>query len=167
MNRTLRLTLSEAPGSLVLKQALPWVAKYPSIPAPIDRGASEAAFYQAVAATPVVGGRMPALLGVDPSAHLLLLEDLGSAADLTRWYHAAEPDQVAQEAAALSGWLSALHAIDTPPALYNRAMRELNHEHLFVVPFSAGNGLDLGPLGERAPEDRALRHGGAPRARPG
>jgi 5-methylthioribose kinase len=48
MNRTLRLRLNGR--SIVLKQSVPWVAKYPQIAAPADRIFVEAAFYRAAAA---------------------------------------------------------------------------------------------------------------------
>ena len=50
MNLTLRLTTAE--GSLILKQARPWVEKYPHIEASSDRSLVEIAFYEAAAKRP-------------------------------------------------------------------------------------------------------------------
>src|SRR3990172_12931089 len=47
MNLTLRLKTTER--SFILKQARPWVEKYPSIEAPAARARVEAGFYRAVA----------------------------------------------------------------------------------------------------------------------
>ena len=47
MNCTLRVTTTRR--SFILKQARPWVEKYPQIAAPVERARVEAAFYAAVA----------------------------------------------------------------------------------------------------------------------
>jgi 5-methylthioribose kinase len=44
MNCTLRVQTSER--TFILKQARPWVEKYPQIPAPWNRAEAEARFYQ-------------------------------------------------------------------------------------------------------------------------
>ena len=51
MNHTLRIVTDV--DSIVLKQSVPYVAKYPDIPAPINRDRVEAAFYQALVGTPM------------------------------------------------------------------------------------------------------------------
>ena len=75
MNLTLRVTTSER--SFVLKQARPWVEKYPQIPAPVDRALVEIEFYEAVASIPAVRDAMPRLVGADRGSRLILLQDLG------------------------------------------------------------------------------------------
>lgn len=144
MNTTVRVTTGG--GSLVLKQSVPWVAKYPDIPAPHDRVIREARFYQMVYPYPEVAGRMPDLLGLDIVQRLACFSDLGRAGDLTALYardHAVSDDAVQ----AVAAWLSALHALEFGPeeqqALPNRDMRALNHEHVFVFPLRPDNGLDL------------------------
>jgi 5-methylthioribose kinase len=52
MNLTLRVVTSKR--SFVLKQARPWVEKYPQIAAPVDRALVEIAFYEAAGAVPEV-----------------------------------------------------------------------------------------------------------------
>ena len=47
--------------SLILKQARPWVEKYPSIAAPVERAASEARFYHFAAKSSSVAAMMPRL----------------------------------------------------------------------------------------------------------
>lgn len=142
MNLTLRVATTS--GTLIVKQARPWVEKYPSIPAPVERTAVEHAFYRAVAGLPGVAGMMPRVLAFDPDMHVLVLEDLGSLMDLTAVYRGVRlPDAAIGD---LAGYLAALHAgtrgkAGSFPA--NAAMRLLNHEHIFVVPLDPRNGLDL------------------------
>ncbi len=143
MNLTLRIRTDRR--TLIVKQARPWVEKYPQIPAPWDRGRYERRFYERVRAIDAVAGRMPRLLDFDPDATCLLLEDLPDAADFTFVYRQSTAP-TAEELAALADYLVALHretAGEPPEAFANRKMRELNHQHLFVVPLQADNGIDL------------------------
>ncbi len=140
MNLTLRVTLRDR--SLILKQGRPWVEKYRHIPAPWERTLVEGAFYDAVRGWPDVAERMPALLHLDARDRIIVLEDLGSAGDYTSVYAGGSID--GPDFDSLIAWLAALSRVKPPWAgLANRAMRELNHEHIFTLPLSAGNGLDL------------------------
>lgn len=142
MNRTLRAQLGNR--SLILKQSVPFVAKYPQIPAPAERIAVEAAFYAATASHSAIASRLPKVIGFDADNRLLALEDLGMAADFTHVYQRGGETLIPHIPALLS-WLSALHAMPVLSAdeFDNRAMRELNHAHIFRIPFAADNGLDL------------------------
>ncbi|MFU8814544.1 MAG: phosphotransferase [Pseudomonadales bacterium] len=160
MNRTLRVSLarigSRQPGrSVILKQAVPYVARYPHIPAPVERLEVERAFYGIVSRSAALAVRVPGVLGADMSNHLLCLEDLGEAADFTSLYQTA--GDAAQRGAVRGGqltalvyWLWKLHALDlgsdTPGCLENRAMRRLNHAHIFEIPFANDNGVALSPV---------------------
>lgn len=142
MNLTLRVATRFT--SLIVKQARPWVEKYPSIAAPVERTGVEHAFYRAVAGIAPVARMMPRVLGFDAGAHVLVLEDLGPLSDLTAVYRgvALPPEAVT----ALAAYLAFLHgsargACASFPE--NLAMRRLNHEHIFVVPLDPNNGLDL------------------------
>ena len=138
MNRTLRLVT--AGRSVVLKQSVPFVAKYPDIPAPHDRDRVEVAFYREVGRRPELAGAMPACLGHAPEHHLLAFEDLGSAADYTSAYQDGDLPGLD----ALAAWLSALHGqTSADPVFENAEMRALNHAHIFEIPFVADNGIDL------------------------
>ncbi len=149
MNLVLRAEINDG-SSVIFKQALPWVAKYPQIPAPVSRLDSEAAFYQAVAAQPALVMRTPAVLGYHRGHHLLCMQDLGEVGDMTHLYTGG--DAPPEREPALNGlvyWLWKLHALpvapDLPRVLENRDMRELNHEHIFVLPFTPDNGVELSP----------------------
>jgi 5-methylthioribose kinase len=143
MNRTLRVTTSAR--TFILKQARPWVEKYPHIAAPWDRIAVEAGFYELVASVAALAAMMPRRLWFDAASRLLALEDLGAAQDLTSVYRGDELAPLELEA--LAAYLRVLHRsfVDatSKPDFANRAMRELNHQHIFVVPLAAENGVDL------------------------
>ena len=144
MNCTLRVRT--ASRSLIVKQARPYVEKYPSVAAPTERAVMEGRFYRETAHNPDLRAAMPALLDVDEAEHLLVLEDLGQATDFTTCYQTGQVLPAA-DVAALTTYLSVLHnqfRTDQPdPAFANQAMRQLNHEHLFDYPFRADNGFDL------------------------
>jgi 5-methylthioribose kinase len=155
MNLTLRVVTPER--RLIVKQARPWVEKYDHIAAPWDRGVVEARFYSRVASIAAVRAGMPQLLGADPDARVLVLEDLGDGGDCTGVY--AGVTLADADVEWLAAFLRALHDATRDavgPGLENRDMRALNHEHLFVVPLARGNGLDLDRFepGLRALADR-------------
>ena len=144
MNLALRVT---PPGgrSFILKQGRPWVEKYPQIPAPFERTLIEAAFYAEVGRDRQVAALMPGVLLVDEANHVLALEDAGSGGDFTSIYvDGAIPEATVDT---LLDWLARLAAIAVPAERHaifaNRAMRALNHEHMFSFPLREGNGLDL------------------------
>lgn len=142
MNLTLRATLSDG-STRIVKQSRPWVEKYDQIDAPFDRSLVEAAFYRAVATENAVAGAMPRLLGDEPASRTLVLADLGAAADFTPVYSNATIADA--EINSLAHWLAALHAMRVEPGelLANRAMRELNHQHIHEIPLMETPLLDL------------------------
>lgn len=132
---------------LILKQAKPFVNKYPQIPAPVDRAEVEKKFYTLTAPFPGIKKFLPALTGYDAANHILVLEDLGTGADYTFVYRKGER-LAFDELQSAVGFLSELHgagfgaeAIAAFPD--NLALRQLNHEHLFVYPYMEENGFDL------------------------
>lgn len=143
MNLVLRVTTPER--SLVVKQARPFVEKYPHIPAPPERTLVEATWYRLVEGRPELARRLPQLVGVDEELPLLVLSDLGPSSDLAGAY-AGEP-LAEDDLQALVDWLAALHEgfcrDEGARRLTNDAMRRLNHEHVFEVPLRPDNGLDL------------------------
>ena len=143
MNYTLRVTTSER--SFILKQARPWVEKYPQIAAPRERALVEGRFYEAVSADAELAAMMPKFLGLDAASHILALEDLGEARDFTTLYQGAALAETQTDA--LAEYLSKLHCspgdADRKNAFANRAMRTLNHLHIFDYPLQLENGLDL------------------------
>ena len=143
MNFTLRVVTDER--SFILKQARPWVEKYPQIAAPWDRALIEGRFYEVIAGTPAIAGKMPKLIGLDKISRIIALEDLGEARDFTYLYRGDDLSQAELEE--LMKWLSHLHRLFTASEFMeefaNREMRELNHQHIFQLPLAPENGLDL------------------------
>lgn len=155
MNRVLRARCHDR--SFILKQAVPYVARYPQIAAPIERLDVEAAFYETIASAPTLNRHAPSVCGYDPEAHLLCLQDLGERGDFTSLYPDQEPEQrrpagnrpsstTLPPLKELGAWLGALHSIPVDESLRcrftNQAMRSLNHAHIFEIPLQADNGVD-------------------------
>ncbi len=142
MNLTVRVWTDRR--SVILKQARPWVEKYEHIAASPDRAVVEERFYRRVASIPGVASRMPKLLAADATACALLLEDLCGARDLTAMYRGETLDD--DDLRRLASYLRVLHTSttgDPDPHFANRAMRALNHEHIFRVPLDPAARLDL------------------------
>lgn len=161
LNLTLRVSAGER--SAILKQARPWVERYPAIAAPVERSSVEASFYRLVHATPALAGFMPQLISVDPAWHILLIEDVGLQADAATHYARVVADITAQ--ARLIDFLVRLHALNPPVTALpcNREMLAVNHAHIFVLPFAQAD-RDLAEtaavLGDRYLANKgALLHG--------
>ncbi len=133
MNYVLRINLPDR--SLIIKQARPYVEKYPTIPAPEERVIIEGEFYKKAATNHELRAAMPSLIKVDKENHIIILEDLGEANDFTFLYKQGV-QLTEKEAHSLGCFLSVLHnsfkAIDSDELMANRKLRSLNHEHTFI-----------------------------------
>ena len=152
MNCVVRARLDAPPHSLIVKQARPWVERYPDIAAPPERARAEARYFELVGHVPDLAAASPTLVHYDGGDQVLVLADLGEAPDLATLYRGGEDwlrpvGGHASLLAALCAYLTTLHVhfADWPPArpVANKAMRRLNHEHVFALPFRPDNGLDL------------------------
>jgi 5-methylthioribose kinase len=147
MNYTLRIKTSDK--SLILKQARPYVEKYPSIPAPVERASMESAFYKTAAKWPGTAAQLPRLIDFDEEEHIQVVEDLGAGRDFTQYYRKNEKFPSAYLKTLLD-FLKELHtqskSLNKSTDFRNRAMRELNHFHMYVFPFDKNNGFDLDGL---------------------
>lgn len=129
--------------TFILKQARPWVEKFPQIDAPAERVAVEAQFFQHLQKVAAINSFAPTFLGFDSSNFILATQDLGQGADYSFLYQrnkALSLDEIKD----LLRYLSALHQ-HSPPANFpsNLAMRQLNHEHIFNFPYQIENGFNL------------------------
>ncbi len=140
MNLTLRVQAKDR--TFIIKQARPWVEKYPQIDAPVERSIIEGEFYDIISNHEKLKQLTPEVLGKDPSSFLLVFEDLGVSSDYTDLY-ASDKALNKNELEALMVFLNALHGNFTGKGLQNSSMRQLNHEHIFVYPFLEENGLNL------------------------
>ena len=143
MNFVLRVRTMQR--SFILKQARPWVEKYPQVRAPAERVATEAHFYGLVASHPKLQQFLPIMLRYNAENLLLMLEDLGPNADFTFLYQrAGGPNLEAMRS--LIGFLSALHntnfGLISESFPDNQALKVVNHEHIFNLPYRE-NGFDL------------------------
>ena len=144
MNLVMRVTTDQQ--SLIVKQARPWVEKYPSIAAPVERINAEIDFYDRVSAAPELARLMPAAIAARPRMRILVLEDLGKASDYSSLYGSSvmpEARDLVFEQAAF--WLSSLHSQDSSSneEVGCFALRQLNHAHMFSIPFSNPPAIDL------------------------
>ena len=144
MNLVMRVTTDQQ--SLIVKQARPWVEKYPSIAAPVERINAEIDFYDRVSAAPELARLMPAAIAARPRMRILVLEDLGRASDYSSLYGSLvmpeARDMVFEQAAS---WLSSLHGqhSSSNEEVGCFALRQLNHAHMFSIPFSNPPAIDL------------------------
>jgi len=134
MNLVLRVELDQ--GSVVLKQARPWVERFPEYPAPVERIRVEKAFYDVVASNPKLQVLCTRVLATDMSSGAIVLGDLGPGPDLRTIY--AEGALSDEDLTRLLSWLDALHStpVEEPARFANRDLRVMNHEHLFHIPYT-------------------------------
>ncbi len=146
MNFVLRVITNQR--SFILKQARPWVEKFPQIGAPIERVSVEAKFFQSLEDNTGLHNYSPKCLRFDDHNFILITEDLGKGADYNSIY---KQDQLLGETdlASLIDYLSMLHETKIPTDFPdNLAMRKLNHEHIFNFPFLKENGFNLDEVQE-------------------
>ncbi len=144
MNVVLRAETNQR--SFILKQSRPFVQKYQQIEAPLNRIEVEYKFYKAIHDASITS-HIPSILGFDPKNYLLQMEDLGQCEDMTFCYR---DRSIAQEILEkLINIAAAIHKVgplnDFPE---NMALRKLNHQHIFVLPFLEDNGFQLNDVQE-------------------
>jgi len=142
MNVVLRIKTNSS--SFILKQSRPFVQKYQQIEAPLNRIAVEHQFYQAIQ-NKSLRQNMPSILGYDAKEHLLILEDLGQCEDMNSMYASKQIDK--NQLKRLTSILKAIHESEVPGSFpENMEMRQLNHQHIFVLPFMEENGFQLNDI---------------------
>lgn len=149
MNFVLRVRTKA--GSFIVKQARPWVEKYPQLEAPIGRIHTESQFYSLVQTNETLKAFTPLLLATDLDNFLIKVEDLGHGADFSYVYQKGQGFEQA-ELESLLTFLQTLHQSDFSWASSsypkNQALKALNHEHIFDFPYRADNGMDLNAIQE-------------------
>ncbi|MRI01788.1 phosphotransferase [Kriegella sp. EG-1] len=139
MNVVLRVKTNQR--SFILKQSRPFVQKYQQIAAPIERLIVEHQFYKNLENS-ALNAHMPKILGCDISNFVMLLEDLGDCEDMVTIYNTREINKKAfQKLIFIIGLVHRTKVTDNYPD--NLAMRELNHQHIFILPFLKDNGFSL------------------------
>lgn len=142
MNFVLRAEF-EMSKSIILKQARPWVEKFPSIDAPVIRSEVEDRFFDLTSEYEFLSTHTPSVIGLDRNSHILALEDLGEAADCTYIYKKNE-SFTQSEVQRIVSFINELNQIEGAQLFYtNLEMRRLNYQHIFYLPFLKNNGFEL------------------------
>ena len=145
-NMNLVLRVKTGRQSLIVKQARPWVEKYPGIPASDERILSEIEFYRSISGFTDVRAAMPSVLASAPQQRVMVMEDLGAASDYSSLYQAntdaAEVNSVFQQAI---DWVTQLHEVDLNEkhGIGCVGLLELNHQHIFSIPLHDPPEIDL------------------------
>ncbi|MGB5609558.1 phosphotransferase [Eudoraea sp.] len=144
MNVVLRVKSNQR--SFILKQSRPYVQKYQQIEAPLDRIEVEYKFYKAIQGA-AIADHIPAILAFDQENYLIQMEDLGQCEDMTFCYGERRISLPALEK--LVGISEIIHnAVNVENFPENRILRQLNHQHIFVLPFMEDNGFQLNDIQE-------------------
>lgn len=144
MNMVLRAITNQR--SLILKQSLPWVHRFPLVKAPQERILTEYDFYQTVRQNESIKNLTPEMYWIDKQNFLLCMEDFGKSQDFMHLYR-KEENLEKGEMADMARVVSELHfGFKFQPeqeGMANMLMRELNHKHIFDLPLSKSSGFDL------------------------
>lgn len=143
MNVVLRIYTDQR--TFILKQSRPYVQKYPDLPAPASRIDVEYQFYQSTKST--IADHSPEILGYSKDQHLMMLSDLGECEDMAAIYE--ERSIADTELIQLVDIAYRIHQSATPDNYsLNTELRQLNHQHIFVLPFMEDNGFGLDDVQE-------------------
>jgi 5-methylthioribose kinase len=160
MNVVIRVLTNQR--SFIVKQSRPFVQKYQDIPAPVERIEVEHEFYKAVT-NDAISTHIPRVLAFAKAEHLLILEDLGDCKDMSYLYTEREISDA--QLAALVKIIATIHATVVPEDYpQNLGLRELNHQHIFLLPLDKNHGFPLDKvqpgleqLSQKYRNDKALK----------
>lgn len=128
----------------ILKQSRTYVQKYPQIAAPLSRINVEYQFYNNLKESKA-SSSFPTILNFDSTNYTLIQEDLGNVQDLTSIYDQKNVTQ--SDVKNLIELAQLIHS--TQPKnipLKNLELRQLNHQHIFILPFEKQNGFNLNDI---------------------
>ena len=128
--------------TFIIKQSRPFVKKYPSINAPLNRIQVEKIFFEAIK-NEDINKYFPEVLLYNEKNKILILEDLVNSKDMLSIYNSMEFDEngIIKIVEILEGIHSTKIKNDYP---LNYELRKLNHEHIFIIPYSKDNILEEG-----------------------
>jgi len=139
MNVVLRVKTNQR--SFILKQSRPFVQKYQQIEAPLNRIEVEYKFYEAIQEVSITS-HIPSILAFDPRNYLMQMEDLGQCEDMTFCYRDRSVSRdILEKLITIAVAIHKVGRLDDFPQ--NMALRVLNHQHIFVLPFLEDNGFQL------------------------
>lgn len=132
--------------SFIIKQSRPWVEKFPQIEAPVERLEVEAKYYQFISRDSFLREYSPDVILYDPENLIIVTEDLGESSDFTFCYKKSKKINENQLISLLR-YISHLHNKNWRDSKTefpsNQALKQLNHEHIFIYPYELQNGFDL------------------------
>lgn len=137
MNFTFRARMKDG-RSFIVKQAPPYCAKFPMIPAPVERISVENQFYQLAAKSNELKHQFPLVHFIDSELNLLVMEDFGESLDFEFLYlkDKSQFPQWKNHIKTAFDFLNGLHQISVPSGLlHNQEMQKLNHQYIFSLPF--------------------------------
>jgi 5-methylthioribose kinase len=131
--------------SFVLKQSRPFVQKYKNIEAPIGRIGVEYQFYKTISNNELLNKHFPKILKYNAENYLLILEDLGDCEYMTSLY---KSDDIGLSQLELLISIAANIHNSKAPKDYpkNKALRALNYQYIFELPFIENNGFSLNDI---------------------
>ncbi len=144
MNVVLRVITDKR--SFILKQSRPFVQKYQDIPAPVERIDIEYRFYESIKGSSL-DNHVPKVISYSKQDHLIMMQDLGDCDDMSSIYQQRKiyTDKLEQ----LVRIIRQTHQTKPPKGFpKNIALRKLNHQHIFVLPFLEDNGFQLDDVQE-------------------
>lgn len=166
MNFTLRVCTDK--GSLIVKQSPPYCAKFEHIPAPCERILAEAKFYEltgSIKPNHALKNTFPEIYHLDDKQNIMVMQDFGESKDY-EWVYSQNEKQISEnEIISLFKILNELHQPKFKPEKFiNQSMRKLNHEYIFVLPFTdQSNAINLdsitqglSKIGLKFSKDKAL-----------
>jgi 5-methylthioribose kinase len=134
MNLVLRV-VPDRSSSFVIKQARPWVEKFPHIKAPVERIEVEYQYYRHVNRQLSLSHYSPDILDYDRENGIMAMEDLGNAMDFSFIYRKGKQLESSYLEKAID-YLNRLKKIPAPASYpLNLELRKLNHQHIFQLPF--------------------------------
>lgn len=144
MNMVLRAITNHR--SVVLKQSLPHVHRFPMVKAPRERIITEFEFYQTVRENEAIKKLTPKMYWFDKPNFLLCMEDFGLSQDFMHIYKKGinlEKAEMADMARVVSELHYGFKYASDEVGITNMEMRKLNHTHIFELPLRQNNGFNL------------------------
>ena len=142
-NMNLVIRVYSSLRTFIVKQSRPFVQKYPFINAPLNRIQVEKIFFEAIK-DEYINKYFPEVLLYDENNKILILKDLENSKDMLSIYNSKEienDDGIIKIVEILEGIHSTKIKIDYP---LNYELRKLNHEHIFMIPYSKDNIIEEG-----------------------
>ena len=142
MNMVLRVKTNVR--SFIFKQSRPYVQKYQNIPAPIERIDVEHNFYKTIIEIES-GEHFPKIVYYSKEDCFMIIEDLGMTKDFSSIYKKRKIDKTV--IIKLTKILKDIHSCKFKTNYpSNIKLKNLNHQHIFVLPFMKENGFSLNSI---------------------